>query len=152
MSTEYTEELITGLFIKKTVLDLARYIAENYSGRVVEVGIGRFFAVSDYLERRGLEVIRTDIIRTREDVVVDDVCNMRFSIYTGTSLVYSIRPPYEIQGCILKLGEALRCDAIILPLKNEVVDGGVLVNYGSARFYLFTPRSRKGSVERSQTP
>lgn len=134
------------------MLDLARYIAENYSGKVIEIGIGRFFAVSDYLEKLGLEVIRTDVTKTREDVVVDDVCKGQFSKYMGASLVYSIRPPYEIQRCILSLGEVLGCDAIILPLKNEVVEGGVLVNYGSARFYLFTPRSRKDSLGRSQTP
>lgn len=140
------------MFIKKTVLDLARYIAKNYSGRVVEVGVGRFFAVSDYLEKLGFEVLRVDIIRTREDVIVDDVCSRHFERYSGASLVYSIRPPYEIQDCILKLGEELSCDVIILPLKNEVVDGGVLVNYGSARFYIFTPQSHTDFREHSQTP
>ncbi len=134
------------------MLDLARYIAEKYSGRVVEVGVGRFFTVSDYLQDFGLEVIRVDIVKTRGDVVVDDVCRAQFHRYRGASLVYSIRPPYEIQACILRLGSALKCDVIILPLKNEVVEGGRLVNYKSARFYVFTPRDSQEMPGHWQTP
>ena len=122
------------------MIELASYIANMYSGKVVEVGVGYNFTTSDYLEERGFEVIRTDVVKTREDVVIDDVCMPNVEIYRSASLIYSIKPPYEIQGCILRLARNVGCDTIILPLKNEIVDGGKLINYRGISFYLFTPQ------------
>ncbi|AKG91730.1 Uncharacterized protein conserved in archaea [Geoglobus ahangari] len=136
------------MFIKKTVEGLTDYIARNYSGKVVEVGVGWNFSTSDELEARSLEVVRTDVRRTREDVLVDDICNPRLEVYSGASLIYSIRPPYEVQICILRVAEAVGCDAIILPLKGEIVEGGRLVSWKGSSFYIFTPRSRKAPRER----
>lgn len=122
------------------MIELARYIAERYSGKVVEVGVGYNFTTSDYLEDMGFEVVRTDVVKTREDVLIDDVCMPNVEIYRNASLIYSIKPPYEIQECILRLAKIVGCDTIILPLKNEIADGGRLVNYKGIFFYLFTPQ------------
>jgi uncharacterized UPF0146 family protein len=40
--------------------DLAEFIAGNYSGRVVEVGVGYFADVALGLQARGLDVVLTD--------------------------------------------------------------------------------------------
>ena len=40
--------------------DLAEFIAENYRGRVVEVGVGYFAEVALGLQARGLDVVLTD--------------------------------------------------------------------------------------------
>ncbi len=44
--------------------DLAQFIAENYKGRVVEVGVGYFPEVALGLQARGLDVVLTDIFAT----------------------------------------------------------------------------------------
>jgi len=125
------------------VIPLAEYIAENYRGRVVEIGVGNLFAVSDALERMGFDVLRVDIRKTRHDVIVDDACRPNHRIYEGACLIFSIRPPIDIQKCIIEIGMEIGCDVIIVPLKIEVIDGGKLKNYMGIPLYIFTPRSRK---------
>ncbi|AIY90663.1 UPF0146 family protein [Geoglobus acetivorans] len=134
------------------MIDLAEYIAMMGVKKVAEVGIGNHFAISRRLEESGIQVVKTDLKKTADDVIADDVCNPDLSKYEGVELIYSIRPPYEIQACILRLGSALKCDVIILPLKNEIVEGGRLVNYRSARFYIFTPRDSQEMPGHWQTP
>lgn len=85
-------------------------------------------------------MIATDI-RKIDLAYVDGVCDPDMSIYKDAKLIYSIRPPYEMQICMMRLAKRIGCDVIIVPLKNEVIAGGKLVNYKSARFYLFTQRS-----------
>ena len=118
---------------------IAEFIAKNYKGKVVEIGIGNNKVVFDELKKLGVEVIATDI-RKIDLAYVDDVCDPDMSIYRDAKLIYSIRPPYEIQICMIRLAKRIGCDVIIVPLKNEVIAGGKLVNYKSARFYLFTLR------------
>ena len=116
---------------------LGEYIANNYSGKVVEVGVGSYYEVAEYLKRRGFKVITVDISPKREETVKDDVLNPRIKIYEGASLIYSIRPPYEIQESIIKLAEKIGCDAIIVPLKSEIIEGGKLTTYRGVSFYVF---------------
>uniref|UniRef100_A0A7C4W2X6 UPF0146 protein ENL48_00375 n=1 Tax=Geoglobus ahangari TaxID=113653 RepID=A0A7C4W2X6_9EURY len=120
--------------------DLIEFISKKYSGKIVEIGIGRYQDVARELIKLGFNVVVTDVRRIQSDlkIIIDDVCNPRFEIYRGASLLYSIRPPYEIQRCILSLAKKIGSDVIIVPLKNEIINGGKLVNYKSARFYLFT--------------
>ena len=123
------------------MIDIVEYISQNYGGKIVEVGVGHFFAISDWLEKMGFEVARTDLKKTRHDVMVDDICNPDYEIYKGAELIISVRPPMEIQGCILRLGKKIGCDVMIVPLKNEITGGGRLVNYRRVSFYVFTPQS-----------
>ena len=131
--------------------DLAEYISKRYSGKIVEIGVGFNRKVASELLRLGFDVIATDIKRI-PGAIPDDVCNPRFEIYEGASLLYSIRPPYEIQGCIISLARRIGSDVIIVPLKNEIIGGGRLVNYKSVRFYLFTRQSLRSLSEDPQTP
>ena len=117
---------------------LGEYIARNYRGKVVEVGVGRNYEVAKFLKERGFEVVTTDIAPKRDETVKDDVNDPNLEIYRGASLIYSIRPPYEIQRSIVDLARKIGCDAIILPLKGEVIDGGKLVNFRGVSFYVFS--------------
>ncbi len=124
--------------------DLAEFIARNYSGRVVEVGAGYFVDVALALTARGLEVTLTD----KEErllggfrVLEDDIFSPRLELYVGASLVYSIRPPLEMQLAIGHLAAKIGADVLVRPLMDEIADlpgfARRLVNSGQASFYLF---------------
>ena len=125
--------------------DLAAFIARNYSGRVVEVGVGYATEVAQGLQARGLDVVLTD----KEErllggllVEKDDIFSPRLELYQGASLLYSIRPPLEIQLAMGLLALKLGADVLVRPLMDEVaqLQGFTrrLVNSGEARFYLFS--------------
>ncbi|MBN1322524.1 MAG: hypothetical protein JW986_00780 [Methanotrichaceae archaeon] len=122
--------------------DLARYIQENYSGRVVEVGAGHLGDVARQLF--GLEVVATDIEARRIgdlSVKADDIFDPSPELYKGARLIYSIRPPVEMQPPMGRLALSIGADLIIRPLGDEIVLlPGLkrrLVNLGQARFYLY---------------
>ncbi len=119
------------------VLEIAEFIERNYKGKVVEVGVGRNYIIADYLAKKGFEVVTTDLNPFRDSTVKDDITNPNIAIYRGSSLIYSIRPPYEIQGDIVKVAGYVGCDAIIYPLKNEIIRGGKLINFKGTSFYIF---------------
>ncbi|MDQ1262265.1 MAG: uncharacterized protein QG575_1446, partial [Euryarchaeota archaeon] len=123
-------------------------IAANYSGRVVEVGVGYFPEVALVLQARGLDVVLTD----KEErllgglrVEKDDIFSPRLELYRGASLLYSIRPPLEMQLAMGLLAAKIGVDVLVRPLMDEValLPGFArrLVNSGEARFYLFSGRA-----------
>lgn len=125
--------------------DLVEFIAENYSGRVVEVGAGFAAEVALGLQERGLDVALTD----KEErmlgglrVEKDDIFSPRLELYRGASLIYSIRPPLEMQLAMGLLALQIGADVLIRPLMDEVAElpgfSRRLVNRGQARFYLFS--------------
>lgn len=126
--------------------DLARYIGKNYNGRIVEVGAGHISDVASQLLNLGLEVVVTD----KEErclgdmhIVKDDIFRPNIDLYQGASLIYSIRPPLELQLAMGDLASLLGTDILIRPLQDEVAElSGFdrrLVNAGEARFYIFAP-------------
>jgi uncharacterized UPF0146 family protein len=125
--------------------DLAQFIAKNYSGRVVEVGAGYVSEVALDLKVRGLDVVLTD----KEErllgslrVEKDDIFSPRLELYRGASLLYSIRPPLEMQLAMGRLALKLGADILIRPLQDEVAQlpgfTRRLINNGEARFHLFS--------------
>lgn len=125
--------------------DLAEFIAENYSGRVVEVGAGFAAEVALGLLARGLDVALTD----KEErllgsllVEKDDIFSPRQELYRRATLIYSIRPPLEMQLAIGLLAAKIGADVLVRPLVDEVAElpgfTRRLVNRGEARFYLFS--------------
>ena len=127
--------------------DLAEFIIKNYSGHVVEVGAGwRADVALCLLKRSDLDVIVTD----KQDrslsylrVEKDDIFSPRTDVYQGASLLYSIRPPLELQLAMGTLAMKLGADIIIRPLADEVAElphfSRSLLNVGEARFYLYQP-------------
>ena len=128
--------------------DLAQFIARNYTGRVVEVGAGYALEVALGLKARGLDVVLTD----KEERLLgslrgekDDKFSPLLELYHGASLLYSIRPPLEMQLAMGQLALKLGADILIRPLQDEVAQlpgfTRRLVNSGEARFYLFSSRT-----------
>jgi hypothetical protein len=124
--------------------DLAEFIARNYSGRVVEVGAGHFAGVALALTEHGLDVTLTD----KEERVLgslsieeDDIFSPRLELYLGAGLLYSIRPPLEIQLAMGLLAAKIGADVLVRPLMDEVANlpgfSKRLVNSGETSFYLF---------------
>ena len=127
--------------------DLAEFIAKNYPGRVVEVGVGYLPHVARKLMDMGLDVILTDKEeRLLEGMKVkkDDIFAPCQEIYQGAALIYSIRPPQEMQLALGEVAAAVGADLLVRPLQDEVADlpgfRRTLVNHGQARFYLFRKR------------
>ena len=131
--------------------DLSQYIInlamENSkrTGRntkIVEIGVGRFQSISNRLqENENIEVIMTDINPSNENVVKDDIFNPNMRLYENTDIMFSIRPPAEIQKAIMDLRDELNCTLIIKPLFNEDLNIELkkmkLKNHGRASFYIY---------------
>jgi uncharacterized UPF0146 family protein len=122
--------------------ELAEFIRNNYGGRVVEVGVGRKSDVALLLEP--LEVVATDIENRpahQLSFMEDDIFSPREEIYEGASLLYSLRPPLEVQLAMGDLALKLGADVLIRPLEDEIAElpgfARSLINLGEARFYLF---------------
>jgi uncharacterized protein len=135
--------------------DLAEFIGQNYSGRIVEVGAGYVPEVARLLSARGLEVVLTD----REErflgslrIEKDDIFAPRMELYRGASLLYSIRPPLELQIAMGDVAARVGADVLIRPLQDEVAElpgfARKLVNTGEARFYLFRAKATNGGTVR----
>lgn len=123
--------------------DLAEFIRCHYKGKVVEVGAG---FVTDVASRLNiLDLVATD--REKRDlegicVQADDIFSPCREIYEGASLIYSLRPPLEVQIAMGDLAWVIGADVLVRPLGDEVAElegfSRKLVNTGEARFYLFS--------------
>ena len=124
--------------------DLAEFIASNYSGHVVEIGGGHVLEVAMHLLSLGRNITVTDKeerIVGRIHIKKDDIFEPRLDIYQGASLLYSIRPPLEMQLAMGVLASRLCVDILIRPLNDEIAElpgfSRRLINAGEASFYLF---------------
>ena len=141
-------EVATKMTGQTAARDLAEFIAKNYPGRVVEVGVGHFPHVAQSLLEMGLEVILTD---RRERILAGmrvekgDIFAPQREIYQGAGLIYSIRPPLEMQLVMGELAAEVGADVVVRPLQDEIAQlagfGRRLVNYREARFYLFRKKA-----------
>ncbi|RQW78926.1 MAG: hypothetical protein EHM14_10440 [Methanothrix sp.] len=124
--------------------DLAEYIRRNYSGRVVEVGVGYLPDVAAILKAGGMDVQLTDKeARTLGHLAAekDDIFSPRLDLYLGASLLYALRPPLELQIGMGEMAGRIGADVLVRPLGDEVATlpgfSRKLVNFGRARFFLF---------------
>jgi len=130
--------------------DLGEYIAnkatdsnkkDNSSFKIVEIAIGKFFYVADYLKNynsNSIEFIATDINPANENIVFDDITNPNMKIYENVDVLYSIRPPQELQPYITDIAKKTGAILIIKPFFNEDLNVAIkmnLVNYKKATFY-----------------
>ena len=110
--------------------------------KIVEIGVGRFQTISKNLsQNENIELVMTDISPANEDIIEDDVFNPNMSIYENADILFSIRPPAEIQDAIMKIRDKLDCTLIIKPLFNEDLSIKTsklkLKNYNRASFYIY---------------
>jgi uncharacterized UPF0146 family protein len=129
-------------------LELADFILNNYSGKVVEVGIGLRSEVASLCSP--LHLLATDRearLLGKIRVEKDDIFSPAMEIYQGASLIFSIRPPLEMQQAMGDLAREVSCDVLIRPLEDEIADlpgfSRSLINSGWARFYLYRLKERR---------
>lgn len=122
--------------------DLAEFIRSHYRGKVVEVGAGFVADVASRLKT--LELVVTDLEERDVEgihVQADDVFSPRIEIYEGASLIYSLRPPLELQIAMGEVAREVGADVLVRPLGDEVAQlkgfSRTLVNSGDSVFYLF---------------
>lgn len=127
--------------------DIAEYIIDHYKNKVIEVGVGNLPQVALLLKDK-LDVVVTDVNEQKYAGVrfcIDDIFKPDIGIYRNASLIYSIRPPIDIQDAIAKIAKEVGSDLIIRPFGNEKADlkkyfkEYSLINYKKARFYLYRP-------------
>jgi len=114
--------------------NIIEYIVSYYSNskKIVEVGVGRLpeiaFAIKEKLP--DAEIIVTDInpntlakISNYHNIefATDDVTSPNMRIYNNSDLIYSIRPPPELQYYLLRIAKTVKADLILRVLTNEPV-------------------------------
>lgn len=125
--------------------NFSEYIINNYqdSKKIIEVGVGKITEPSDILKKHlpNTTINLVDIYPCNSDVINDDITNPTDKIYEDADLIYSIRPPEELQPDILKLSDKYNSDVIIKPLFTEEINFNFqqrlkLVNYKRMAFYI----------------
>ena len=123
--------------------DFAEYIlseTENKNVKIAEIGVGKFDRIADYLASKdNIDLIKTDIAPKDKTVIKDDITNPNMDLYKDRDIIYSIRPPSELQPYIVKLAVEIGSHLIIKPLTNEDLNTGnakmKLKNFKKASFY-----------------
>lgn len=124
--------------------DLGEYISKVKKKKhlkVAEVAIGKFDKVYEYLNNKeDITIIKTDISPKDDGVIKDDITCPNIELYKDVDIIYSIRPPSEIQPYLIDLKEKTNAILIIKPLFNEDLNTGTkkmkLKNYKKASFYI----------------
>ena len=109
--------------------------------KIAEIGVGNFDRISITLSQKdNVTLIKTDIIPKDSSVIKDDITNPNLELYKDVDIIYSIRPPSELQPYIINLAEKIGSQLIIKPLTNEDLNTGKvkmkLKNYKKASFYI----------------
>lgn len=108
---------------------------------IAEIAVGKFDKISGMLsEKDNITLIKTDINPDNESVIKDDITNPNLEIYENADIIYSIRPPSELQPYLVKLAGKIGAVLIIKPLTGEDLNTpGVkmeLKNFRKASFYI----------------
>lgn len=126
--------------------NLAEYIINNYgdSSKIVEIGVGKILEPSEILRKKlpDTEIITIDLYPANETVTKDDITNPNPILYQNADLIYSIRPPEELQPYIIKLSKQFDTNVLIKPLFTEEINVNLqprlkLVNYKKMAFYVY---------------
>ena len=123
--------------------DFAEYILSEVGEsevNIAEIAVGKFDRIAEYLaSKENINLIKTDIAPKNETVIKDDITNPNLDLYRDIDIIYSIRPPSELQPYLVKLALEIDSQLIIKPLTNEDLNTGKvkmkLKNYKRASFY-----------------
>lgn len=124
--------------------DFGEYIyslCDKNPTNIAEVGIGKFTKIYDFLNSKdNVNIIKIDIAPSDDDIIQDDITKPDSEIYKNLDIIYSIRPPSEIQPYLINLTKFNNAKLIIKPLFNEDLNTGKtkmsLKNYKKASFYI----------------
>ena len=127
-------------YILKLAIENSEKTGKNT--KIVEIGAGKFQTISKNLnENENIDVVMTDIDPANENILRDDVFNPNMNIYKDADILFSIRPPAELQEAIMKIRDEVNATLIIKPLFNEDLNMKTkkmkLKNYNRASFYIY---------------
>jgi uncharacterized UPF0146 family protein len=109
--------------------------------KIAEIGVGKFDQIADRLsQRENITLIKTDINPKDNTVIKDDITNPNLDLYENVDIIYSIRPPSELQPHLVNLAQKMDSQLIIKPLTNEDLNTPrvkmKLKNFKRASFYV----------------
>ena len=124
--------------------DFADYILKEVGDdkvKIAEIGVGKFDMIAEKLSsKENITLIKTDILPKDSSVVKDDITNPDLELYENTDIIYSIRPPSELQPHLVNLARKIDSQLIIKPLTNEDLNtpkvNMKLKNQNRASFYI----------------
>lgn len=124
--------------------DFAEYILNEVGDnevRIAEIAVGKFDKIAEILSsKENITLIKTDILPKDSTVIKDDITNPNMDLYKDVEIIYSIRPPSELQPYLVRLAEKTDAQLIIKPLTNEDLNTPrvkmKLKNYKRASFYI----------------
>jgi len=127
---------------------LKKHYSQRYQGLVdyisgtywdsAEIGIGHFPDVAFALIQKGVKVFATDVRQFQYDglsVILDDITEPDFSLYSSVDLIYSLRPPPELIPYIIRLAKAVSADVIVKPLTSDYLGGKMIRNANTTFFF-----------------
>ncbi|MBQ2831987.1 UPF0146 family protein [Methanobrevibacter sp.] len=114
--------------------------SENKNVKIAEIGVGKFDRIANELsQKENITLIKTDIAPADDSIIRDDIRNPNLDLYSDADIIYSIRPPSELQPYLVKLALKVDSQLIIKPLTNEDLNTGKvkmkLKNFRKASFY-----------------
>ena len=136
---------IKDIYLRKTMWqDFEEYILNETGERdvkIAEIGVGKFDKIANNLSKKeNISIIKTDISPKDASVIKDDITNPNIDLYRDVDIIYSIRPPSELQPHLVNLALKIDSQLIIKPLTNEDLNTGrvkmKLKNFKKASFYI----------------
>ena len=124
--------------------DFGEYILNEVGDNevtIAEIAVGKFDKIAQMLsEKDNITLIKTDISPDNESIIKDDITNPNLELYNDVDIIYSIRPPSELQPYLVKLAEKIDAMLIIKPLTWEELNTPrvkmKLKNFKKASFYI----------------
>ena len=116
-------------------------IVNDNQVKIAEVGVGKFDMIANELSQyENIDLIKTDILPKDSSIIKDDITNPNLELYKDIDIIYSIRPPSELQPYLVNLALEINSQLIIKPLTNEDLNTGrvkmKLKNFKKASFYV----------------
>ena len=93
--------------------------------KIAEIGVGKFDKIAETLsEKENITVIKIDILPADDTIIKDDITKPNLDLYRDVDIIYSIRPPSELQPYLVDLAMKIDSQLIIKPLTNEDLNTG----------------------------
>ncbi|MEO2117909.1 MAG: UPF0146 family protein [Methanocaldococcus sp.] len=123
---------------------IKNFAEENNCKKIAEIGIGFNFDVArklnNYFNLIVIDINEKSVKKARLlglNAYKDDLFNPNINLYEDVDLMYSIRPPRDLQMYMFDLSKKVNANLIIRPLLNEMpIKELKLKNYKGEVFYI----------------